>query len=154
MSTTTRQLINNQVSIPVFISQNFTNNLLVKGVDIALWSGLEINVAIICASVPALKPLFVKTFPHLISSFADSSKRSKPSRSTHGTLPLHSFDRRHHEAIDSEDKNLGIQVRQSFEMKAVAADRDDSSDKNLVAGPEHRTNWTTAYSENRARRSS
>ena len=58
------------------------------------------------------------------------------------------------EAIDSQDKNLGIQVRQSFEMKAVSADRDDSSDKNLVAGPEHQ-NWTTAiYSENRARRSS
>lgn len=103
--------------------------------DIALWSGLEINIAIICASVPALKPLFVKAFPKFISSLADSSKRSKPGRSTHGTLPLHSFDRRNREAIDSDDKAVGIQVSQTFEMKAVTADRDDGSDKSLVTGP-------------------
>ncbi|KAH7110956.1 hypothetical protein EDB81DRAFT_671724 [Dactylonectria macrodidyma] len=115
----------------------------IKGVDIALWSGLEINIAIVCASVPALKPLFVRAFPRLISSFTDSSKRSRRpthNQSTHGILPLDSVDRRHPGAIHSED-NMAIQVRQSFEMKAISG-RDDSSDKNLVQGPESST-WTT-----------
>ncbi|KAK1658941.1 hypothetical protein BDP55DRAFT_504607, partial [Colletotrichum godetiae] len=38
------------------------------GVHIATWSGIEINVAIACASVPALKPLIVKAFPKLLAS--------------------------------------------------------------------------------------
>ncbi|KAJ4190648.1 hypothetical protein NW759_016713 [Fusarium solani] len=113
----------------------------IKGVDIALWSGLEINVAIICACVPALKPLFVRAFPRLISSFISSTKTSKPNLSTHGILPLGRVDGRNTGAIDKEDNDMAIQVRQSFEMKAVSADRDDGSDKNLVPGPESST-WT------------
>ncbi|KAK1625603.1 hypothetical protein BDP81DRAFT_397395 [Colletotrichum phormii] len=46
------------------------------GVHIAIWSGIEINVAIACASVPALKPLIVKAFPKLLASTQRSGYRS------------------------------------------------------------------------------
>ncbi|KAH8894470.1 hypothetical protein GQ53DRAFT_839549 [Thozetella sp. PMI_491] len=57
--------INNSVSI---------DEQPVYGVDIALWSGLEINTAIICASVPSLKALF-KVLP-TVSSLSNSSRES------------------------------------------------------------------------------
>ncbi len=47
---------------------------LVNGVDIALWSGLEINLAICCASVPQLKAMFVKIIPKLNNSYDGSSQ--------------------------------------------------------------------------------
>lgn len=40
----------------------------IQGVSIAIWSGIEINTAIICASVPAMRPLVVKIFPKLLLS--------------------------------------------------------------------------------------
>ncbi|KAF4930352.1 Satratoxin biosynthesis SC1 cluster protein 4 [Colletotrichum viniferum] len=46
------------------------------GVHIATWSGIEINVAIICASAPALKPLIAKAFPKLLASTQRSNMRS------------------------------------------------------------------------------
>jgi hypothetical protein len=122
----------------------------IKGVDIALWSGLEINVAIVCASVPALKPLFVKFFPRFfssISSFTDSNKPSRYGdrygRSTHRSIPLHSFSRKEPTSTvvtttlpadrdDSSTSDGGIKVQQSFEMKAVSANGDNDSEINLV----------------------
>jgi len=38
------------------------------GVEIAIWSGIEVNVAIACSSISTLKPLVSKTFPRLLSS--------------------------------------------------------------------------------------
>lgn len=111
----------------------------VKGVDIAIWSGLEINVAIICASVPALKPLFVKFFPQMISSLGDSAKRSRTGRSAHGSAPRRDQSGDH----DFKASPLEIQVQQSFEMRAVANDADDDSERNLVTTP-HGPVWTAA----------
>ncbi|KAF6825413.1 hypothetical protein CPLU01_10293 [Colletotrichum plurivorum] len=45
------------------------------GVSAAVWSGIEINVAIACASAPALKPLLVKAFPKLLASTQRSGMR-------------------------------------------------------------------------------
>lgn len=84
-------------------------NEIVFGVDIALWSCLEINIAMICASVPSLKALFVKIMPRLLGSSVSGgagSKHSKGtggsrfgigyvngrSRSAGGSVPLQSFD--------------------------------------------------------------
>lgn len=122
-----------------------------KGVDIALWSGLEVNVAIICASVPALKPLFVKFFPRFFSTISSFTDPNKPSRygdrygrSTHGSVPLHSFSRKEPNSTvvtttmqadrdDSSTSDGGIKVQQSFEMKAVSAHGDNDSELNLVS---------------------
>ncbi|KAK3501984.1 hypothetical protein B0T13DRAFT_510491 [Neurospora crassa] len=57
----------------------------VMGVSIAIWSCIEVNIAIMCASAPALKPLVIKVFPKMLLSdlYAktkgayDASKRYK-----------------------------------------------------------------------------
>ena len=46
-------------------------------VDIAVWSNIEVNVGIICASLPAVKPVVSRFFPHLLSS--NKSKLTYPS---------------------------------------------------------------------------
>lgn len=95
-------------------------------------------MAIVCASVPALKPLFVKFFPQIISSLGDSAKRSRGGRSAHGSAPR----REQGGDDDCRASPLEIKVQQSFEMRAVAAnadadaDADDDSEKNLVRGSE------------------
>ncbi|KFZ07637.1 hypothetical protein V501_06263 [Pseudogymnoascus sp. VKM F-4519 (FW-2642)] len=38
------------------------------GVNAGIWSGIEINVALACASLPAIKPLIAKAVPHFLSS--------------------------------------------------------------------------------------
>lgn len=38
------------------------------GVNVAVWSGIEINVGIACSSVPALRPLIGQIFPSLRSA--------------------------------------------------------------------------------------
>lgn len=40
----------------------------VMGVSIAIWSCIEVNIAIMCASAPALKPLVIKVFPKMLLS--------------------------------------------------------------------------------------
>ncbi|KAM4057385.1 putative integral membrane protein [Hirsutella rhossiliensis] len=90
--------------------------------------------------VPALKPLFVKFFPRMISSLGESAKRSRTGRSAQGSAPRRDQSGDH----DCKASPLEIQVQQSFEMSAVAtdADADDDSEKNLV--PPNGPVWTAA----------
>ncbi|KJZ70967.1 hypothetical protein HIM_09622 [Hirsutella minnesotensis 3608] len=118
-----------------------TNQQPLKGVNIAIWSGLEINVAIICASVPALKPLFVKFFPQMISFLGDSAKRSRTGRSAQNSAHHRSDHHNTHQSGDHDDKPCPIEIEvQSFEMRAVATERDDDSQKDLV--PKNGPVWT------------
>lgn len=45
-----------------------TNKLPDSNVDAAYWTAAECNVAIICASLPFLRPLISRLFPRLLSS--------------------------------------------------------------------------------------
>lgn len=58
------------------IPKSFSDSFAGDGVHIATWSGIEINVAIACASVPALKPLISKAFPNLLASTQRSGYRT------------------------------------------------------------------------------
>ncbi|KAL1642596.1 hypothetical protein SLS58_005365 [Diplodia intermedia] len=51
-------------------------------VDAAVWSNVEINVAIICASLPTFKALVKRLFPHLLST--DPASRSPAGNHTSG----------------------------------------------------------------------
>ncbi|KAK3694145.1 putative integral membrane protein [Podospora appendiculata] len=123
----------------------------VYGVDIALWSCLEINIAIVCASVPSLKALFVKIIPQLNSSAGGGSKPTGygRGRNTGGSVPLQSFDHRETatatgpgatsaggdsaSSSDLEKGKMEIQVHQTFEMRTSnPAQDDDGSEKDLV----------------------
>jgi hypothetical protein len=51
--------------------------------DIDIWASLEVNIGLLCASAPALKPLIRKVFPSLFASHAeDSSGRNIDTIST------------------------------------------------------------------------
>ncbi|TVY80510.1 Satratoxin biosynthesis SC1 cluster protein, partial [Lachnellula suecica] len=68
------------------------------GVGSAIWSNIEVNVVIICASLPTIKPLVSKIFPRLLSSTKSTglSGTARTSRSGFGntskSIQLHDFD--------------------------------------------------------------
>ena len=46
------------------------------GVNAGIWSGIEINVAIACASLPSIKPLITLVLPNLLSNISTRGNRS------------------------------------------------------------------------------
>lgn len=46
------------------------------GVNAGIWSGIEINVAIACASLPSIKPLISRVLPGLLSNHSTRGNRS------------------------------------------------------------------------------
>ncbi|PVH91814.1 hypothetical protein DM02DRAFT_677879 [Periconia macrospinosa] len=60
-----------------------------NGVECAIWSGIEINVAIACSSITTLKPLVRNTFPRFLSSANRSDGYGPHSHSeSHNMKPL------------------------------------------------------------------
>ena len=53
------------------------------GVNAGIWSGIEINVALACASLPAIKPLIAKAVPRLLSSHTRSGHRNRSGYDSH-----------------------------------------------------------------------
>jgi len=82
----------------------------VSGVDIALWSGLEINIAIICGSVPALKAFVSQVILRKIDSQPSGYGNSSAVRKQSRVLASMSGD------DDYKMDRLKINVRNSFEM--------------------------------------
>ncbi|CAJ2501976.1 Uu.00g048290.m01.CDS01 [Anthostomella pinea] len=77
----------------------------VTGINLSIWSNVEANLAIICACLPALRPIFSRIFPKLLGSVGGSSNnhwfgRRKTQtfndrggyRSSHQMYPLSSVD--------------------------------------------------------------
>ena len=123
-------------SILFYLVYFLTYGVAVQGVDIALFSGLEINVAIICASVPALKPLVVKMFPKMLLSdlYARSKRAYYPGAENIGTTSGTGNTR-----SQTQGTRTDIKVVQSIEMKSVPTTgyeegktSRDGSEKNLV----------------------
>ncbi|ORY58184.1 uncharacterized protein BCR38DRAFT_527720 [Pseudomassariella vexata] len=82
------------------------------GVNIAIWSGVEINVAIICSSVPALNPLIKAAFPRLLGSNGSTVKHT--GRSHTGYLK-HESDHPM-QSMASQTKPTGIRIDQTYEV--------------------------------------
>ncbi|KFH48399.1 hypothetical protein ACRE_006550 [Hapsidospora chrysogenum ATCC 11550] len=152
-----------------------------SGVDIAIWSGLEINVGIMCACAPALKPFFVKIFPRLISTSSSSSSSArrqqprKPSRTpdhstaTDTSIPLHDLEIGHPVAPTANQQGarrgaggrhhhrsgsgIEIKVQKSFVTGTVRVVGDDcEDDENYPAFLGNRsTSQTQIYSPTRGR---
>ncbi|KAF4472899.1 integral membrane [Fusarium albosuccineum] len=102
----------------------------VKGVDIALWSGLEINVAIMCASVSTLRLLFTWMFHSLASTFANSYVSRKSDRRK-SNLQLLSNPNGNVVDPTNHRRSKMIHVRRSIEMETLNQE-DDDSDRNLI----------------------
>jgi hypothetical protein len=105
------------------------------GLNIAIWSCIEINISIICASTPALKPLAAKLFPSVIQMSQGSPIR-----------PTGDYERSA-AAMDAKKLSKGeyahskdhgtINVESTFEMKAMSSDHigntsQDGSERGLV----------------------
>lgn len=99
----------------------------VTSVPIAMWSVIEINVAIICGSVPSLKAFVSRVI-------FGTKPGSTPS---HGVYGLSASRKQSHvlrSQVDDEERRgtrLEIQVEQSIEMKAYHVD-ETGSDKALI----------------------
>lgn len=96
-------------------------------VPIALWSVVEINVAIICGSVPSLKAFVSRVI-------FGNKPGSTPS---HGVYGLSASRKQSHvlrSQVDDDERRgtrLEIQVEQSIEMKAYHID-ETGSEKDLI----------------------
>lgn len=113
----------------------------VKGVSIAIWSCIEINTGIVCASIPAIKPLVVKIFPKLLLSelyarsrgggggggagsyqnkyYANKGTTGTWNGSTSGASGNRSRAHSNPPLHGRSGQKSEIQVRQEFEMKTV-----------------------------------
>lgn len=60
---------------------SISKDLTYDNVGAATWSAVELNVAIICACLPMMKPLLVRMFPRLLSS---STPMSRPENAYYG----------------------------------------------------------------------
>jgi hypothetical protein len=115
---------------------------IVTGVDIAVWSGIEINVAVICGSVPALKALITRMLG-TYTSHSSSSQHKTPIqtlRSRNQSQMLGSGIDRDLEGDGNGMKQGGIQitVQKSIEMKTFYHGKeegvpgDDGSESDLI----------------------
>lgn len=100
---------------------------IVTSVPIALWSVIEINVAIICGSVPSLKAFVSRVI-------FGTKPGSTPSHGVYGlsaTRKQSQVLRSQAEEDERRGTRLEIQVQQSIEMKAYHVD-ETGSDKDLI----------------------
>ena len=101
------------------------------GVNAAIWSGIEINVAIACASLPALKPLISKFLPRLLSTTDSKNKYSLNNLSGNklGSRQTNTF---HEVGSKKGNKNAEITVEQHiFQQREVRASL-EGSERSLV----------------------
>jgi hypothetical protein len=121
-----------------------------KAAITALWSGLEINIAIICACVPALRTLprrFTEQRSTLDSAKGNNSRRYAKESLQWNPLGDQAGINPERWATDTATgvSGLEIEVQQSFEMKTVDAGGadDSSSQKDLVARGSKSPHWKT-----------
>ncbi|KAF4432153.1 integral membrane PTH11 [Fusarium acutatum] len=109
--------------------------------DISIWSTVEINVGIICASMPALRVILVRLFPSLGGSSYDSSKYNNYGehygRKSHimsrsrarVELPSHTGDSIH------TPEHGGIELQRTFHVQYS-----ENDEQSLVNGETHACN--------------
>jgi hypothetical protein len=105
-------------------------------VDIAIWSNIEVNVGIICASLPAIKPVVSRFFPHLLSS-----NRSKPIYPSHTRNHRSSmFTSGHSQPIRLDDFDLT--PNKSFDPSSnKTVTRVEASERTVVNDEDGNEDW-------------
>lgn len=112
---------------------------LAQPVNIAIWSCIEVTVAIFCGSVPALKPLLVKYFPRVLSSTFNSGTAGTPPSFCVGSGGGGSGVERQTRStrVQVAKGGAAITIEQTFEMQVAAVGADgqvsrDGSQMELV----------------------
>ena len=119
-----------------------------KGVDAALWGCLECNIGIICACIPAVRPLVTHMFPKAFGSSANSSgpviyprrSRNRSEEDEYGNIANDGH---------ASDISAHIQVGKSLEMTPTETRRPSNSgdsEENLVHIVEELEPWRQSNS--------
>lgn len=96
------------------------------GAPAAYWSGIEMNLAIVCASLPTLKPLITKIIPGF------SSRLSGRRTATGGSSRLATFGARgRNTARQTADIELGLGAPESTHSEMPKSPDDGAFDKNI-----------------------
>jgi hypothetical protein len=88
-----------------------------------MWSTIEINVGIICACMPAIRLLLLRTFPKIIGSTQDSSNQNnsgnKNSNSHNRSIIAANLNRRKASAVPEEGRSSeeGIVYSKGFDVQ-------------------------------------
>jgi hypothetical protein len=92
----------------VVLARNEQDSMFYSGPPI-YWAAIEMNLAIVCACVPALKPLVIQVIPGFASGHSrnDSSQRSKPSKWSRFARPFDRLDGKDGSAAKSADVEQG-----------------------------------------------
>ncbi len=121
---------------------SISTDLTYDNLDAAIWSCVEVNVGLLCACVPTLKPLISGLIPRLFSEHNSLSKRSAPRAAggyagggySGGDIALSSKAQGHrayaqfdHEAQDNVPENGKVKVTVITEV-LQEEHMDDSSD--------------------------
>ncbi|KAI0470506.1 hypothetical protein GGR56DRAFT_147937 [Xylariaceae sp. FL0804] len=73
------------ISILRLIYFKFATDLTMDGVTLSAWTVGELTSAIICSSLPTLRPLAMKVFPRIWGSFKSSTRRHKFNKGSGGS---------------------------------------------------------------------
>lgn len=111
-----------------------TNHGIVDGVNAGIWSGIEINVGIACASLPALKPLISKMLPGFLTNLTSRTRGSNGSvdEISHKMSTVKSVTNPSKRQTQVEE----IKVVQSIYQQTDAVPSMEGSERSLV-------NWKT-----------
>ncbi|KAF4941717.1 Satratoxin biosynthesis SC1 cluster protein 4 [Colletotrichum fructicola] len=109
-----------------------------EAVEAFIWGYRELNAGMICASVPALKPFFMRYLPSFITSRLGSSKRggsslNKSSKSRLNTVVAQNMERRRrqdesYELSSTDGKRDGVE---DDETKLWSGQVDDNSNSSV-----------------------
>ncbi|KAF3069124.1 integral membrane protein [Daldinia childiae] len=82
-----------------------TEDPSVSGLPLGIWSGVELDLGIICACLPTLRPMLARVFPRLLGSTVDSELSwrgtQRITRDGNGSYRMHELH------SDDEDGKLG-----------------------------------------------
>ncbi|KAI8655267.1 CFEM domain-containing protein [Fusarium keratoplasticum] len=141
------------IRLQYLVDLDSSHNPTYDQTDVSIWSTVEINVGIICASMPALRILLVRLFPVLGGSSYDSSKYNNygeqygrkshimsRSRGARVELPSRTGDSIH------APEHGGIELQRTFKVQYS----DGGDEANLVTADKynksHVTTTTSAHS--------
>jgi hypothetical protein len=77
-----------------------SKDLTYDNIDAATWSAAELNVAIMCASIPALRPVISMIFPRLLSSTVRNPSNTFPRSAQYGRSNKRSSYVRHDSVVE------------------------------------------------------
>jgi len=90
--------------------------------DSSIWASVEINVSLICAAAPALKPIFKRYMPGLVYSLSGKTSQSRPKQTGRSTwakgdnegsfaFEMARMSNRRHDLTSNSEEELARSVR-------------------------------------------